>query len=223
MQQEVEGLTSHYWKAHYNPTHYDGDWSILPLRSLGGSLDNTISTHVLPEGIQYSNTRLLDNCPYFQSIIDSFKCDKTSVRLMKLNAGALIKEHVDHDMNLEAGETRFHIPVITNPDVAFYIMNDRIPMQTGECWYLNLSLPHRVHNAGSTDRIHLVIDCIVNDWIQELLQMPGIIRKEIDTPLTQKIFNPDEQQKIIAELRKMNTDSALRLIADMESNLPTDI
>jgi hypothetical protein len=33
---------------------------------------------------------------------------------------------------------------------------------------MNLSLPHRVHNRGTVDRVHLVIDGKVNPWLQEL-------------------------------------------------------
>ena len=38
-----------------------------------------------------------------------------------------------------------------------------VPMQLGEAWYLNLNLRHRVENVGSAARIHLVVDCVVND------------------------------------------------------------
>jgi hypothetical protein len=42
-------------------------------------------------------------------------------------------------------------------------------MHEGECWYLDLSLPHWVENRGARDRVHLVIDCEVNEWLLELL------------------------------------------------------
>jgi hypothetical protein len=35
--------------------------------------------------------------------------------------------------------------------------------------YLNVNLPHRVAHRGAADRIHLVIDCVVNDWLREQL------------------------------------------------------
>ena len=51
-----------------------------------------------------------------------------------------------------------------------FILNQvRILMNEGECWYLNVNRPHRVANHGTSDRIHLVIDCVVNDWLRELL------------------------------------------------------
>ena len=40
----------------------------------------------------------------------------------------------------------------------------------GEAWYLDLNLRHRVDNHSDTDRIHLVIDCVVNDWVRALFE-----------------------------------------------------
>jgi len=38
-------------------------------------------------------------------------------------------------------------------------------MGPGEAWYLNFDLVHRVENNGAEERVHLVIDCVVNDWL----------------------------------------------------------
>lgn len=216
LQHEFTGLQKSNWQAHYNKSHYEGDWSSIALRSINGDVENTISLHTLPPGLSYSDTPLLEQCPYIQSLLSSFQCEKTSVRLMKLNAGALIKEHTDQEMYMEAGEARFHIPVQTNKDVAFFIMEDRIPMLAGECWYLNLSLPHKVHNAGDEDRIHLVIDCVVNDWVRKLLNEQDTERKDMDEMPGQAIKNEDKA-KIISELRSLNTPAALQLLSQLEA------
>ncbi len=42
-------------------------------------------------------------------------------------------------------------------------------MRPWQCLYLRLSDPHSVVNRGDTDRVHLVIDAPVNDWIESLL------------------------------------------------------
>jgi hypothetical protein len=42
-------------------------------------------------------------------------------------------------------------------------------MAAGEAWYLDLNLPHSVTNHGPTDRVNLVVDCVVNDWLDALL------------------------------------------------------
>ena len=86
---------------------------------------------------------------------------------MKLAAGSIIKEHSDYDLCYEDGAVRFHIPVVTNPEIEFYLNNERIILNAGECWYLRLSDPHRVNNFSLEDRVHLVVDATVNDWITE--------------------------------------------------------
>jgi hypothetical protein len=42
-------------------------------------------------------------------------------------------------------------------------------MAPGSAWYLRLADPHRVVNRGTSDRVHLVIDAVVNDWMLRLL------------------------------------------------------
>jgi aspartyl/asparaginyl beta-hydroxylase (cupin superfamily) len=42
-------------------------------------------------------------------------------------------------------------------------------MKEGECWFLDTRKPHRAINAGNEERIHLVVDVLVNERIQELL------------------------------------------------------
>ena len=220
MQQEVALLESDLWKAHYNTAHYQGGWTILPLRSINGSIDNIISIHsAAAETIPaYQDTVLLEQCNYIRSVLDFFACEKTAVRLMKLHAGAVIKEHSDHDMRFEDGEVRLHIPVMTNPAVEFFLDDERVIMQEGECWYLNLSLRHRVRNAGDTDRVHLVIDCLVNDWVKE--QFTNHAHHRLDV-MEEKEPGTDREtkDKIIRELRHLNTPTAIALANQLEKEL----
>jgi len=65
---------------------------------------------------------------------------------------------------------RIHIAVTTNPDVEFELNRSRVLLAPGEAWYLRLSDKHRVANKGSTDRVHLVIDALVNDWATALME-----------------------------------------------------
>jgi hypothetical protein len=91
--------------------------------------------------------------------------------------GSVIKEHRDHELGFDDGEVRLHIPVITNPQVEFMLNQVRVVMNEGECWYLNVNQPHRVANHGMVDRIHLVIDCVVNDWLRELMLATAVTAK----------------------------------------------
>ena len=63
---------------------------------------------------------------------------------------------------------RIHIPITTNAAVEFELNRRRVILEAGSCWYLRLSDPHRVANRGDTDRIHMVIDATVNEWIEAI-------------------------------------------------------
>ncbi|PSW05259.1 hypothetical protein C9I89_10810 [Photobacterium lipolyticum] len=45
-------------------------------------------------------------------------------------------------------------------------------MAEGELWYLNADQEHAVYHRGKTDRIHVVVDCIANDWLRNQLEIP---------------------------------------------------
>ena len=97
---------------------------------------------------------------------------------------------------------RIHIPVVTNPDVEFFLDGRRIIMGEGECWYLDLNLPHRVQNRGSTDRVHLVIDCQLNDWLRELIAQ-GVPEAGLESgfePFRRFVLEQPELQSQLMEL-----------------------
>ena len=39
-------------------------------------------------------------------------------------------------------------------------------MNEGEAWYLKFNLKHSVRNNGAAERVHLVVDCVANDWLR---------------------------------------------------------
>lgn len=114
---------------------------------------------------------MLQGCPYFREVLESFKCPLRSVRLMRLGPRSIIKEHTDIDLSVEDETARIHVPVTTNPGVEFYLNGLRIVLEAGSAWYLRLSDPHRVHNKSESDRVHLVIDATVNDWLKDLIEV----------------------------------------------------
>ncbi len=222
LQREVAQLEAAAWQDHYNRAGYEGNWSTIQLRSLHGQLHNNIAVHVggLPPGGAYQDTPLLAHCPYLKEVLDYFQIEKTAVRLMKLAAGAIIKPHCDHNLNFEEGEVRLHIPVITNPQLKFYLEQERLVMEEGSCWYLNLSRQHEVINDGPTARIHLVIDGIVNEWLQTYFER-GPHRQVAQALPPGPQYSPDDQRRIIAQLRQLKTAVADALADEMQAALPT--
>jgi hypothetical protein len=216
MQQELYALEKAAWKLHYQVKHYEGEWSALPLRSLSGKMDDVMISPV--DGAVYHDTELLQQCPYMKEVLDHFQCPLLAVRLLKLNAGAIIKEHHDAELYFEKGEIRIHIPVKTNEQVEFYLDNERIPLQEGECWYMNFNLRHRLANNSNKDRIHLVIDAVANDWVKDLFNSNGIKnKKEISE---NDLLDEKTKKEMIAHLRSMNSEVGDRLADELEGKGP---
>ncbi|MBS3952651.1 MAG: aspartyl/asparaginyl beta-hydroxylase domain-containing protein [Methylomicrobium sp.] len=178
LREDLVRIQEQKWLGHFNSDYHDGGWMGVSLRNAEGF------GHPLypdPEQQQFNDTDALGNCPYISSVLRSFDCTLLSVRLLKLRAGSVIREHRDYMLGYEDGEVRLHIPIITNPQVEFYLDGERIIMAEGEVWYVNVNFPHRVQNLGREDRIHLVVDCKVNDWLADLFRS-GAASKSTELP-----------------------------------------
>jgi hypothetical protein len=211
LQSEVAALPDR-WQRHFQTAHYQGDWTVLPLRSLGGVPDEALPFALGTAAADYASTPLLAHCPSVERFLDSLQCPVRSARLLNLKRGSVIKPHRDAELAFENGEARLHVPVFTNPDVEFVIHGQRVIMDPGSCWYINANLTHEVANRGTTDRVHLVIDCGVNDWLQECFN-----RAEVSYETLRR--DPVQLRQMIEAFRAMNTPASLALIPELEAEL----
>jgi hypothetical protein len=165
---DLARLSSVPWTAHFVQQNYEGNWSAIALR-MPATARHPIQMILSDPGCtDFVDTALLAGAPYFQDVLGQFECPLLSVRLMRLSPGSIIKEHCDHDLSFEQGTVRVHVPVVTNPNVDFRLNGVRCEMPSGSTWYLRLSDPHSVANRGTTDRVHMVIDAVVNGWLADL-------------------------------------------------------
>ncbi|HTF06131.1 MAG TPA: aspartyl/asparaginyl beta-hydroxylase domain-containing protein [Bacteroidia bacterium] len=208
LMRDLECCLSEDWKAHFNTQDYSGDWNSISLYSVSGKT-NDIST--AGNGV-FVPTPLMEKCAYFNEIISSLQCEKESVRLLRLAPGSVIKEHRDRKLAYEYDSFRLHIPIQTNSLIDFMVGGERLDMNGGECWYANFDLPHSVTNNSSIDRVHLVIDCIRNEWTDKLFAEAGY-----DLEADRKFREPDEETKnrIMEELLRMNSQRSLDLAREI--------
>jgi quercetin dioxygenase-like cupin family protein len=176
LRSDVSGLWPEDWSPHFNRSYFEGEWSGVALRSVGGRAGQ-LYPDPTAQG-SFADTPFLARCPNIREVLRAFECPLESVRLLKLAAGSRIREHRDHELGPENGTIRVHIPVVTSPLVEFYLDNRRIQMREGETWYLNFNLPHRIYNGSEIDRVHLVIDCLVNDWLRSMIPFDDAARGE---------------------------------------------
>ena len=103
--------------------------------------------------------------------LPDLECPLRAVRLMRLSPGSLIREHSDHDLDAALmGLVRLHVPVTSEAGVEFRLNGSPVALTPGSVWYLRLADPHSVVNDGDVDRVHLVIDAEMNDWLLQMLR-----------------------------------------------------
>lgn len=146
---EVSSLPKSAWVEH--PQKIEGNIAV-PLISPGGALTDAASG---PMGA----TQWLRECRYIQEIMQAIDATWGRSRLMGLEPGAIVPEHVDVHYYWRT-HFRVHIPVITNPEVAFTCAGQTVHMAPGECWLLDSFYNHSVANRGADTRIHLVLDTV---------------------------------------------------------------
>lgn len=155
------------WVAHFNKEYYEGEWKGLALRSTTGKAKQLYRAP--DDSREAIGTAILERCQYFKQVLGSFKCPILTARLLSLSPGSKIREHEDYFLGFEDGTIRIHIPIVTDKRVEFFVGNEKLEMMEGEAWYIDFSQPHSVSNTSDKDRVHLVIDCAVNGWLEGLV------------------------------------------------------
>ena len=166
---DLAGIGESEWIGHVARGNYDGRWDIIPLRSAEGETHPLRLINTDPGARRFVDTRWLERMPAVRSALGRLRCELRSVRLMRLAAGSRIREHQDA-LDAELGMLRLHIPVVTGPGVDFRLAGRRVEMAAGSLWYLRLTETHSVDNRGPGDRIHLVIDTMLNPWLERMLR-----------------------------------------------------
>jgi hypothetical protein len=206
LKQDLYRIPQSEWSPHFNTGYYEGEWSGVALRSVGGAASQLYPDPATEKA--FVDTTMLARCEYIQSVLASFNCAMESVRLLKLSVGSKIREHTDYKLSLEDGAIRIHVPIITDPRVEFFVDNQRLVMNEGECWYVNFNLPHRVYNPSDVDRIHLVIDCAVNDWLRSMIPADETQGKDAFTAASARVEQSELSRASFEQFRLLVLEDA---------------
>jgi aspartyl/asparaginyl beta-hydroxylase (cupin superfamily) len=171
LRQDLQLFGEDDWTPHFNTQYYDGEWSGIALRA---AKDAHVGLYPDPTAEAFVDTEMLARCSYVPSVLAAFKCEIESARFLRLTAGSEIKEHRDYKLGFEDGVARLHIPIVTDQLIEFYLDGQRVDMRPGEVWYLNFNLKHRVVNRSPIDRVHLVIDLVLNDWLRSFFAVESL-------------------------------------------------
>jgi len=208
-------LLADKWIPHFNKNGYTGNWKAISLYAKEG---NAAHIFALPnDDAILTETPVLKNCLYIKELINSFKFPITSARILKLDVGAVIKPHRDHELGYEDGTFRLHIPITTNEKVSFILDGVTLKMLPGECWYTNVNYVHSVANKGDTDRVHLVIDGKRNAWSDNLFFSQASEKSLTSKP--EEILSSETIKRMLEELANSKHPATKNLVADLQEKL----
>lgn len=213
--QDLSRVIEDKWIPHFNTGGYVGNWKAISLYAKDGNEQN-IFAH-MPDNVSISETPLMKECLYFKEVLEYFKFPILSVRLLRLEVGAEIKPHTDHELGYEDGQFRLHIPIVTNPGIEFILNGERLTMLPGECWYTNVNLVHSVANRGTMDRVHLVIDGVRNEWTDELFF--ALAPESSFQAVQQENLSEETIKRILEELKNNPQMMNHPVVSELESQL----
>jgi len=158
-----------------------GGWKSIPLRSAGGKtgIDGSSATgaNQSSDASKFVDTDLMRLTPYIHkliTIVAGSNDQLLKVRLMQLDAHRIIAEHVDKFDGVRAVR-RFHIPIVSNPKISFFVNRQRYYLQPGQLYHIDVSQPHSVENNSETNRIHLVFDVLASETVcKKLMDAQGV-------------------------------------------------
>jgi hypothetical protein len=145
-------LSKYNWRPVWEDKRYAGDhWMTCPL---------------IEEFVKTQNFTTFELALVIES---KMNCKIKNLMFYAMLPGGDIPPHRDMVGNVGLGGLRLHIPIVTNSGVNFMVAGKKVVMNPSELWALDTSYMHSVSNFGHENRIHLVMDVIVNDWILSLL------------------------------------------------------
>ena len=162
------------------------DWTAISLYGYGPKITDILKPGVLKssvkidEKLQWTNLHEATPLNPVFKILENLPCKYERVRFMKLEAGKVIGKHsdkIDKDLGFDDGQImRIHVPIRTNDDVVFSLYESprakvayEYNLKTGHYYYMDVTKPHAVRNMSEVDRIHLVVDCYVNDSLRTMV------------------------------------------------------
>ena len=202
LQFELERLERAPWLGH--PTGFAGN-SFLPLVSVAGGAndDFAISGSMQP-------TAALHSSPYLSQVLSALELPISRCRLMRLEPGAEVPWHDDRNFHWYR-RMRFHVPIVTEPEVAFACGDQTVHMAAGELWTFDNFRRHRVTHGGRLPRIHLVADTKASERSLQFLAVSGAPAREVPfvpgrevlpeiEPYEFEILHPDELNALLDQL-----------------------
>jgi len=137
-----------------------------------------INRHTVFNELEANTTTILANSPKVQDIILECMyvvgCSRLGrVMIVNLKPGGVITSHIDEGL-YAASYRRFHLPLVTNPNVRFTVGNVTRHLKEGLLYEILNKQLHSVINDSDEDRLHLIMDM---QLLHENIRLPQKIKE----------------------------------------------
>lgn len=141
------------------------------LLNRSGNVDDTSSDHDLStEGKRF---HFGDEHPALGAFIATFR-HAINMRLNAMGTKGGLSPHEEHPLRYRTVRdcwltARFHLPVVTNPDVEVLLDGELFRLEEGSVFFFNNGCIHSAVNRGETVRYHLVWDMLLTRETYDLM------------------------------------------------------
>lgn len=153
-------------------------------------------------------TELLKSMPVLQKLLTSFNLNIMASRLLKLEPGTFLHEHRDYVYLKRVDRYRLHIPIVTNSSAHIIMPGKKIHMEKGFLWTLDpKNTVHSACNFGTSSRIHIMIDCYMNEELKKLLANASLESRLVENL---EATNQEQIEDWLKEAKAILTNSSLK-------------
>ena len=136
-----------YVRGPYAMTHYYVMWDT-------GSYDYPCMEYLKPALV-----------PLMQPVLRKLMVeDMGRVLIVNLKPSGHIIKHNDQGKYADK-YARFHLVVKSNPHCSQTCGDQKQKFEVGEVWWFNHKKLHTADNVGTTDRVHIIFDCVPKDFL----------------------------------------------------------
>ncbi len=116
-------------------------------------------------------TPLLEKLPSLLSFFKESGLEVMGARLLRLDPGTFLHEHRDFVYLEPVPRFRLHLPLVTNNSAFITSPGINVHFERGYLWKLDpKQTVHSACNFGGEPRIHLMLDCYLNDTLNALVK-----------------------------------------------------
>ncbi|MCO4770405.1 MAG: aspartyl/asparaginyl beta-hydroxylase domain-containing protein [Deltaproteobacteria bacterium] len=145
-----------FQESDWEAMHYSDKWKQIMVAHPNGEGGTTL------------HPRMAD-CPTLQAVFDAFPGKLLDASIASLAPGGSVGEHRDISGGTPMGVGRFHVPIVSDPGVEFYVSGKKLYLAPGETWNLDTSYPHWLQNLSDITRVHLIVDVELTPQVKEML------------------------------------------------------